>query len=497
MIGQILELEDIKEANSPKNVAALFDKLGYNTEIDLLDIDALELPTRWDEAICDAYLISDSNNPNLKILLFELRPEEFKSDILIYNWMKTIANSLSKTTPNFLLIATQKYLELVILNLYQHSEDIGNFKQIIKWWKIDCKNPVYYDLYWLENIIGDRFFSARKNQLEKDTIEGGYDPNEEPFTALYTEESLVLHPRKILQIYRLSAERELELARQIDDLLILNKTRQKIQKRLKREPDEKEWAKSLGIEISELRDRLNQGKQAKEKMVNANLRLVISIAKRYQNRGLDFPDLIQEGSMGLIRATEKFDCQKGYKFSTYGIWWIRQAITRAICDYSRIVRLPVYLHETVAQLKKTIKLMSHESIPIVEEEVATRMEMTTEKLRFIIKCAQPILSFDYIKSKDENFIDSEYLQFTGDTPDNHVLQTCLKEDVDALLKTLSDREREVLRMRFGLDDGREKTLKEIGENFNLTRERIRQIELKAMRKLDDARRRNFLKEYIS
>ncbi|MGK7920865.1 MAG: sigma-70 family RNA polymerase sigma factor [Trichodesmium sp.] len=304
------------------------------------------------------------------------------------------------------------------------------------------------------------------------------------------------HHKEINKVPRLSAETEIHLAHQIDELLALERTHKKLETKLNRKPNETEWATAAQISIPELRDRLRQGRLAKNQMVAANLRLVTSIAKRYQNRGLDFEDLIQEGSLGLIRAAEKFDHTKGYKFSTYGIWWIRQAITRAICDSSRMIRLPVYLYETVAQIKKIINQMSVECSPITAEEVATRMEMTTEKLRFIVECAQETLSLDHSLEPEKNIITQEQLKFNGETPGKYVFENCLQEDVETVLKTLTEREKNVLKMRFGLDDGQEKTLKEIGDKFNLTRERIRQIETKALQKLAEPKRHRIIREYI-
>ncbi|NEP82409.1 MAG: sigma-70 family RNA polymerase sigma factor [Okeania sp. SIO3B3] len=374
-------------------------------------------------------------------------------------------------------------------------QTIENINVKIKWWLIDCKNPTYYDTYWLENITRNDWESTEEF-INKEPIKLSYDQDIEPPTATFTQDSIQLYHKEINKIPRLRPEEEINLAHQIDELSALEQIRKNLEKKLKRSPNDAEWATALKISIPELRDRLQQGRQAKNKMVTANLRLVTSIAKRYQNRGLDFQDLIQEGSLGLIRATEKFDHTKGYKFSTYGIWWIRQAITRAICDYSRIIRLPVYLYETISQIKKTVKQMSTERCLLTAEEVATRMEMTTEKLRFIVECAQETLSLEIPISKGENTIYKEAIEFDGETPAKYVFENCLQEDVETVLNTLTERERNVLRMRFGLDDGQEKTLKDIGDTFNLTRERIRQIEAKALKKLEDPKRNRILREYL-
>ena len=316
----------------------------------------------------------------------------------------------------------------------------------------------------------------------------------------YTEDSIRLYLQEIGRIRLLRADEEIELARKIADLLELERIREKLADDLELDPmdvKDAEWAEKVDMSLPSFRRRLFLGRRAKDKMVQSNLRLVVSIAKKYMNRGLSFQDLIQEGSLGLIRAAEKFDHEKGYKFSTYATWWIRQAITRAIADQSRTIRLPVHLYETISRIKKTTKLLSQEmGRKPTEEEIATRMEMTIEKLRFIAKSAQLPISLETPIGKEEDSRLGDFIESDGETPEDQVSKSLLREDLESVLDTLSPRERDVLRLRYGLDDGRMKTLEEIGQIFNVTRERIRQIEAKALRKLRHPNRNSVLKEYI-
>lgn len=313
----------------------------------------------------------------------------------------------------------------------------------------------------------------------------------------YTEDSIRLYLQEIGRIRLLRADEEIELARKIADLLELERIREELIFHLDRQPQDSEWAQAVDMELWEFKRRLHGGRRAKEKMVQSNLRLVVSIAKKYMNRGLSFQDLIQEGSLGLIRAAEKFDHEKGYKFSTYATWWIRQAITRAIADQSRTIRLPVHLYETISRIKKTTKILSQEiGRKPTEEEIATKMEMTIEKLRFIAKSAQLPISLETPIGKEEDSRLGDFIESDGETPEDRVSKNLLREDLESVLNSLSPRERDVLRLRYGLDDGRMKTLEEIGQIFNVTRERIRQIEAKALRKLRHPNRNSILKEYI-
>ncbi len=315
--------------------------------------------------------------------------------------------------------------------------------------------------------------------------------------GVYTEDSIRVYLQEIGRIRLLRPDEEIELARKIADLLELEELAAQFESENDHYPTTKEWAALVSMPLLKFRRRLMLGRRAKEKMVQSNLRLVVSIAKKYMNRGLSFQDLIQEGSLGLIRAAEKFDHEKGYKFSTYATWWIRQAITRAIADQSRTIRLPVHLYETISRIKKTTKVLSQEfGRKPTEEEIAESMEMTIEKLRFIAKSAQLPISLETPIGKEEDSRLGDFIEADIENPEQDVAKNLLREDLEGVLATLSPRERDVLRLRYGLDDGRMKTLEEIGQIFDVTRERIRQIEAKALRKLRHPNRNGVLKEYI-
>ncbi len=244
---------------------------------------------------------------------------------------------------------------------------------------------------------------------------------------------------------------------------------------------------------------LNGDKEAKQQLIESNLRLVVSIAKKYIGRGMNFLDLIQEGNLGLIKAVDKFDQTKGYKFSTYATWWIRQAITRAIADQARTIRIPVHMVETINKLIKTsrhlLQTLGREPTP---EEIAAELEMPVEKVRDILKVSQEPISLETpVGEEDESNLGNFIPDDDAPSPSEQAADTLLREHIEEVMQTLTPREAKVLKLRFGLEDGRMRTLEEVGKEFDVTRERIRQIEAKALRKLRHPSRSKKLKDFMS
>ena len=310
------------------------------------------------------------------------------------------------------------------------------------------------------------------------------------------EDPVRMYLKEIGKVPLLSAEEEIELAKNMEAGAVA-KEKIAILKSREENATEEELAE-IKEEIKNLQKDLDAGDEAKKRLAEANLRLVVSIAKRYVGRGMLFLDLIQEGNLGLIKAVEKFDYRKGDKFSTYATWWIRQAITRAIADQARTIRIPVHMVETINKLirvsRQLLQELGREPSP---EEIAAEMNMPVERVREILKISQEPVSLETPIGEEEDSHLGDFIQDDNvPVPADAAAFTLLKEQLEEVLGTLTEREQKVLTLRFGLEDGRARTLEEVGKEFNVTRERIRQIEAKALRKLRHPSRSRKLKDYL-
>ena len=396
----------------------------------------------------------------------------------------------------------QKLIE--ILELGKKKKNMLEYQEIADFFKDLNLDPEKFEMVidYLEQNGIDVLKISNDDDVDDDIILDDEDEVEVEKIDLSVpegvsvEDPVRMYLKEIGKVPLLSADEEIELAQNMEDGAVAIEKINVLKGRLDGASEEEKA--EIKEEIKTLQRDVDKGADAKKRLAEANLRLVVSIAKRYVGRGMLFLDLIQEGNLGLIKAVEKFDYKKGYKFSTYATWWIRQAITSAIADQARTIRIPVHMVETINKLirvsRQLLQELGREPSP---EEIAKEMNMPVERVREILKISQEPVSLETPIGEEE---DSHLGDFIKDdnvpVPADAAAFTLLKEQLEEVLGTLTEREQKVLTLRFGLEDGRARTLEEVGKEFNVTRERIRQIEAKALRKLRHPSRSRKLKDYL-
>lgn len=301
--------------------------------------------------------------------------------------------------------------------------------------------------------------------------------------------------QEIGKVPLLSHEQEIVFGKQVQQMMSLYDVKESLEKKLGREITLEEWAQKADKTPNEVKKIIHQGKRAKQKMIEANLRLVVAIAKKYQKRNMEFLDLIQEGSLGLERGVEKFDPTKGFKFSTYAYWWIRQAITRAIAQQARTIRLPIHITEKLNKIKKTQRELSQKlGRSPSPNEIAEALQLEPAQIREYFSIARQPISLDVKVGDNQDTELSELLEDEGVSPDNYITQELMRQDLQKLLGELTPQQQQVVRLRFGLEDGKELSLAKIGQRMNISRERVRQLEQQALAHL--RKKRSSVKEYI-
>jgi RNA polymerase nonessential primary-like sigma factor len=314
--------------------------------------------------------------------------------------------------------------------------------------------------------------------------------------AKFTADMVRTYLREIGRVPLLTREQEIILGKQVQQMMVFVEAKEALAKKLQREPSLQEWATEVNQPETELNLTVHHGKRAKQRMIEANLRLVVAIAKKYQKRNMEFLDLIQEGALGLERGVEKFDPTRGYKFSTYAYWWIRQAITRAIAQQGRTIRLPIHITEKLNKIKKVQRELAQKfGRSPTPAEIAKELELEPLQIREYLNMARQPVSLDVRVGDNQDTELQEMLEDDGPSPEYYTTQEFLRQDLNNLLAELTPQQRQVVALRFGLEDGNELSLAKVGERLSLSRERVRQLEHQALAHL--RRRRANVKEYVA
>lgn len=481
MNQRLINWEDLENINSPESISTLFHKLGYNACCEPVDIEDLQLSQPNTEVVDKVYLIANQGESDLQVFLFQLNPACWASETNAISRMKSIAKSLCKRPTFFLIVGMVNHRKLLLVSPVksfnaQMELEIGT-RQIL----IDLKSASLYDLQLLQRIAANKlepkslYQTQHKVLLDAQRIGIKAEEKKSRINKDAIRDYLVVIGRTKL----LKQEDEIILSRKIIRLNELEESYTILGELINRVPKDSEWSDINNLSISRLYDELSVGYAAKNKLVESNLRLVVSIAKRYQDRGLDLLDLIQEGSLGLITAANKFDPTRGNRFSTYASWWIKQAITRGIYNSSRIIRIPVHFWSRLHQIKQAQRELLKQglSYPTIKD-VANYLKKPVEEILSAIQAFSNPISWNALIG------DSEDMTLEETIPSQESIETELinSMSVEQLLAHLKPREADILKQRHGIEDGNCKSLQEIGYQYNLTRERVRQIEYKAIQK---------------
>ncbi|MTF37502.1 sigma-70 family RNA polymerase sigma factor [Cyanobacterium aponinum] len=479
MITEELKLRDLESISSSQDIANLFEKLNYTIINQPIGIEEFNLSFSKQNQIKNAYLIADEEKINLQIILLELNYPTWVSVDDYIGSLQSISKQINNRSSDLLIIGTVAYKELIFLNWNSKFDENYNFSLHLNDGIVNLLFPEIKDLHFLQSLLINDQVKSINNHYEVIFSK----INSENKRRKDKVDSMRLYLQDISKIPLLTREQEILLSKDLQHLLELEKIKKNLTIKLKYEPNLEELANYLNKDIKTLRKIHYHGICSRKKLIEANLRLVVNIAKKYRCTDIYLLDLIQEGNFGLIKAVEKFDPTKGYRFSTYAYWWIRQAITRYQSNYSRIIRLPIHIWEYRQKVKKVYRHLVTQGEIINTNNIANYLGESNEEFLIKIQYFQNILSLDQqVKNGDDD--DSLLIDFIIDhSQDNLLDHISDKEFVYSVINLLTESEKKVIILRFGLDGEEEKSLQEIGNIIGVTRERIRQIQQKALDKI--------------
>lgn len=479
MVGS-LKVEHLQKLRSPDEIAELFQTLGYPAAVEEIAIADLELHSKTEPDVKAVYLISsyEQNIHALQVYLFELHV-----GCNLKARLQSIANTLVKRPSKYLLIGTTDYKELMLVSPQQDFDDNFNLTVLHRFLTIDCSNPSGRDRNWLRKLALD---GQTPNELHQDHQVSFQDAAliNKALKQKISRDTLAAYLHAIGKTPLLKAHEEIELGKRVHYYEVSNKIWQQLCEQLGREPTNREWRDAMPDGYPLLKARL--GRKAKLCLIKANLRLVVSIAKEYAGRGLELLDLIQEGNLGLITATEKFDYRQGYKFSTYAYWWIRQGITRAIANQARLIRLPVHITEKITKVRATARELTQSLGRTPNyQDIADETEFEPSHVRQLVQWSQYACSLDVKLSNGDKSPIVDLLESHYFDPEEYINHFLTRQALSRIFaEVLTERETDIIKCRFGWDNGEEQSLQMIGDRLGLTRERVRQLQARAMKKLE-------------